>query len=803
MRSRFSSIMGLGLLLSLVLVPNVHSAWVLDGTLVCSAANRQDGPQLLSDGSGGVFVTWYDQRFGISNYDIYAQRVNASGVPEWTANGVSVCGATATQFLPRLVSDGSGGIIIAWWDVRSGDADIYAQRLNGAGVPQWTANGVAVCTATGDQVDPELVGDGSGGVVVVWDDARFGISDYDIFAQRLNASGAPQWAANGVFVSGAAANQRISNVASDGAGGAIVAWEDSRGGTRDIYAQRMSFLGVAQWAINGVAVCTAANDQFEPQLIGDGSGGSVMTWYDARVASNDIYAQRLNGAGVPQWTANGVAVCNASGNQAIPRLATDGSGGAIIAWEDVRSGDYDIYAQRLDASGVPRWSFNGVVVSAVFGFASYPEIAADGTGGAVVVWDGDYGSFAQRLNAYGFPQWAANGVAVSASGGAIFGLVNNGNDAFVVAWGDFRAGHHDIYMQRIENRYGAWGIPEPRITFVRDNAADQGGVVALDWDASQRDELNQRLVAYYSIWRAVATPPASVAQSASSTPSTPVLASRNVSADFHGPGTYVEYTPTATYNWEWVSNQSARYTPGYSMLVATRQDSTAGEPAMHYFQVLAHTNDQFTFWESNVMSGYSVDNLSPGAPLLLTALRVGTDVQLKWNRAVAPDLRDYSIYRATSSGVAPVSINFLANSDDTLATDGNAPASALYYIVTAYDVHANQSAPSNEASVQSMTGIGDTPAISALTVLQNHPNPFNATTALEIGLPSNSDVSVEVFDVAGRRVSAFEVNGAKAGWNRIPFTSRDDRGRALASGVYFYRVKAAGATITKKMVIAR
>jgi hypothetical protein len=205
---------------------------------------------------------------------------------------------------------------------------------------------------------------------------------------------------------------------------------------------------------------------------------------------------------------------------------------------------------------------------------------------------------------------------------------------------------------------------------------------------------------------------------------------------------------------------------------------------------------------SNVVTGHSVDNLAPLAPFLLTAQRVGADVQLQWNRAVAPDLRDYSVYRATSTGVTPVPINFLTSAEDTLAVDANAPSSALYYIVTAHDVHANQSAPSNEANVEAATGIGNTPVITALTVLQNYPNPFAATTDFAVGLPSNSDVRIDVFDVAGRRVSAIDVKGTK-GWQRIPFAGRDTRGRQLASGVYFYRVQAAGATVTKKMVITR
>jgi flagellar hook assembly protein FlgD len=150
-----------------------------------------------------------------------------------------------------------------------------------------------------------------------------------------------------------------------------------------------------------------------------------------------------------------------------------------------------------------------------------------------------------------------------------------------------------------------------------------------------------------------------------------------------------------------------------------------------------------------------------------------------------------------------VPINFLSNADDTVLTDSSAPTSALYYIVTAFDVHANQSAPSNEASVQATTGVGNTPPITALTLLQNQPNPFAGTTDLRVGLPANSDLSIEVYDVAGRRVRAQSLAQQQAGWRTIPFDGRDDSGHALASGVYFYRVSAGGKTVTNKMVIAR
>jgi hypothetical protein len=203
-----------------------------------------------------------------------------------------------------------------------------------------------------------------------------------------------------------------------------------------------------------------------------------------------------------------------------------------------------------------------------------------------------------------------------------------------------------------------------------------------------------------------------------------------------------------------------------------------------------------------VLSGHSVDNLAPAAPLFLTAQRVASDVHLKWNRVRVSDLKNYSVYRKTSSGVTPIPANFLATDTDTVLVDASAPASALYYIVTAYDVHANQSAPSNEASVGTSTHVGDLPPISRLIVLQNYPNPFAAATELEVGLPSAETVTVDVYDVAGRRVRELETAGVK-GWQQITLAGVNERGDPLASGVYFYKVHAGGETLTRKMLIAR
>src|SRR5512143_526219 len=85
---------------------------------------------------------------------------------------VPVCTAASVQWRPTLAPDGVGGVIIAWMDYRNGDSDVYAQRVSADGFPKWTADGVAISTATGYQSYPIVVPDGPGGALSTWSDAR-------------------------------------------------------------------------------------------------------------------------------------------------------------------------------------------------------------------------------------------------------------------------------------------------------------------------------------------------------------------------------------------------------------------------------------------------------------------------------------------------------------------------------------------------------------------------------------------------------------------------------------------------------
>ncbi len=190
-----------------------------------------------------------------------------------------------SQLSPTIASDGAGGAIITWWEGNNaGTSDIYAQRISANGVVLWTTNGIPICTDPANQSFPQIISDGAGGAIILWHDTRNRYTwnpFWEIYAQRVNAAGVPQWAANRVFIGTELENQTILGFSPDGQGGALIAWTYPVSVT-DIYVQKINPAGVVQWGPNGTAVCTDIYTQLNPAVTSDGSGGAIITWSDYR-----------------------------------------------------------------------------------------------------------------------------------------------------------------------------------------------------------------------------------------------------------------------------------------------------------------------------------------------------------------------------------------------------------------------------------------------------------------------------------------------------------------------------------------
>jgi hypothetical protein len=445
--------------------PSVNNA-------ICSAASQQRGPRITSDGSGGAIITWMDDRdIATNSTDIYAQRISASGGIQWTANGVAICTDLGLQSAPQITTDGSGGAIIVWQDNRVFQIpEIFAQRVNASGIVQWTLDGVSLGGDAIGQSQAQLISDGAGGAIVTWKSGTTQFSN--IRAQRINASGVIQWGVAGANMS-TSLTPEVPQIISDGAGGAIISWNEWVGiypaGSHDIFAQRINSSGATQWGVAGSAICSVPNSQTASQLASDGSNGAIIVWQDVRsgTASN-LFTQRVNSAGAVQWVLNGVAVAPAAVNEVEQRILSDGNGGAYITWRQDNSA---IYAQRVNAAGAIQWATSGVSIGST-GTSAGPQMATDGGTGAIITFwrlGGPNGAdvYAQKINQAGIIQWPLNGAVISnaVSDQGPQQMIADGNGAIMV-WMDDRnnaTSSTDIYAQRVNANGtlgGATGVDE-------------------------------------------------------------------------------------------------------------------------------------------------------------------------------------------------------------------------------------------------------------------------------------------------------------------------------------------------------
>jgi hypothetical protein len=227
---------------------------------------------------GGAIVAWHDIRSG-TTFDIYAQKVNASGAPQWTADGAEVCTSASHQQFPTLTWDGAGGAIVTWFDLRTGNYDIYAQRIASGGAMLWTANGVAICTAAAAPGVSDDRPRRRGGAIITWFDQRTGDSYTfsDIYAQRVSSDGAVQWTAK----RRAPLHRDGRPVESDDC--------DGRRERCDRHVVRLSqrqlrHLRPARrrdrhgaMGRDGVALNTLPGEQAYPTIVSDDAGGAIVT----------------------------------------------------------------------------------------------------------------------------------------------------------------------------------------------------------------------------------------------------------------------------------------------------------------------------------------------------------------------------------------------------------------------------------------------------------------------------------------------------------------------------------------------
>jgi hypothetical protein len=155
----------------------VAAGWTANGRAVAQVIGAQHSAVAASDGSGGIWLAWVDGRTGANDIEYTHLLGNGTLAAGFATNGDLLCGAGSGQTQVQMVSDGAGGAFAVWIDDRDLGQDLYGTHFDAQGVVSglWSPGGNALCTASGAQQEPALALIASGRAMVVWDDARTGI----------------------------------------------------------------------------------------------------------------------------------------------------------------------------------------------------------------------------------------------------------------------------------------------------------------------------------------------------------------------------------------------------------------------------------------------------------------------------------------------------------------------------------------------------------------------------------------------------------------------------------------------------
>jgi len=390
--------------------PEGHLLWRGKGILIASGVAAfywACDLYAVSDGSGGAIVIW-EEPLPEPPYALpHVAKIDSGGNLEWQRDIPS-----AEEAIKEAIPDGSGGIIIAYLD---GNGNMSVLKIDAEGNLPWGEAGASL--NLGDSCLSDIANDNLGGVIAV----RYGVGN--ISAQRVDSEGNILWQMGGVEVCGIQGG--AARVVSDGSGGAIIAYEylifsgDGKYGysDSDIYAQRIDAEGNVLWGPDGAPVCVDPLYQYSPGIVADGAGGAIV-FFVTHLPIGDyhysaIHAQRIDADGHKLWPED-VQVWEG----ACFSVISDGSGGAISMWCDDK--ESEVRVQRLDSMGRKLWGPEGTPLT--LRDLHSPLAVPDGCGGVFISWwsvkstgyeVSEVSFYVQRVDADGNVVWGDEGILLN------------------------------------------------------------------------------------------------------------------------------------------------------------------------------------------------------------------------------------------------------------------------------------------------------------------------------------------------------------------------------------------------------
>ena len=193
---------------------------------------------------------------------------------------------------------------------------------------------------------------------------------------------------------------------------------------------------------------------------------------------------------------------------------------------------------------------------------------------------------------------------------------------------------------------------------------------------------------------------------------------------------------------------------------------------------------------------------------MLTGHVFAQKIELTWSPNPEPDIKEYVIYRAVSSPDAEEIQIATVSATETVYYDGNITIGEVYYYrIAAVDSAENMSELSEQITVFTDTPTDTRSSPDALPeyfeLKQNYPNPFNPETNFNYSVAEQTEVSLIIYDLLGRKVKTLVYERKGPGTYTVKWKGVDESGNQIGTGIYFARLAAGSFSQIRKIVLQK
>ncbi|MDP2724231.1 MAG: T9SS type A sorting domain-containing protein [Bacteroidales bacterium] len=221
-------------------------------------------------------------------------------------------------------------------------------------------------------------------------------------------------------------SQAVPHIAYDANGNFYIGFYSNNAGNYDVRLQYFTFDGVAQWATDGLLVSNHPQNSWvtDWDLTTDNTGNCVLAFNDNRNGNLDIFAYAISPAGAFLWGADGITLTTDPEFEAVPSITVTSANNVIVAWSRPTATQAEMVMQKITPSGTLSWGSAGITYQSGSYSYSGPRVMGVENDQYLMVFYKETGNFpaltrhiyTQKFDASGIPVWTSD-VLVSNSNG--------------------------------------------------------------------------------------------------------------------------------------------------------------------------------------------------------------------------------------------------------------------------------------------------------------------------------------------------------------------------------------------------